>query len=90
MSGVADEREQMMSMKTYSIRERDGAGKLMCEIRGWSVEKAAQTAARKITGNRFAFAQRVTGIVGLSGCFQAYLPVISGSNSTGEQFHVGL
>lgn len=55
-----------------------------------TVETRANTIARQRHGAR-AVAIRVTGTCGLSGYFQAYLPMPRGQrgqNSIGSQFHV--
>jgi len=55
-----------------------------------TVETRANTYARKHYGSR-ATAIRVTGTRGLSGYFQAYLPMPRGQrglNSVGNQFHI--
>lgn len=53
-----------------------------------TVETRANTIARKRYGSR-AVAIRVTGTRGLSGYFQAYIPMRGGGqNSIGEQFHI--
>ncbi len=60
------------------------------EIRAANYEQAAHAAARKLYGRK-ATAMRTTGTAGMSGYYQAYVPMPKGqggSNSVGEPFHV--
>jgi hypothetical protein len=60
------------------------------EVRAASLEHAAQIAARRLNGRkRGLHAIRVTGDPGMSGYWQAYVPVKhGGASSWGRNFHV--
>ena len=58
-------------------------------VRAGNIEDAARIAACRFYGHRASIsAQRVTGTRGLSGMFQAYLPVRESLTSHGDNFHV--
>lgn len=72
-----------------TIREKDGAGEVLCRPRTDNHNEAAQRWARRAHGRR-ATAVRLTGVTGLSGVWQAYLPAPTGGRtSVGRPFWVG-
>jgi hypothetical protein len=71
----------------YEIRDRSAWGETLATINAATLEDAAEKFGRR--GSRRAVTLRTTGSTGLSGIFQAYVPVREGGmTSTGEQFHV--
>ena len=77
-------------MKTYEIRRRDAVGKLLFTVAAETVQSAANLAAPRVSSERSAFAQRLTGDPALSGVFSAYVPDrrANGDRQVGRPFHV--
>lgn len=72
-------------MARYFIARRLNA---LGEARAESIEDAAQHWARRVHGRR-ASTMRTTGTKGMSGYFQAYVPLRNqGLTSIGAAFHV--